>query len=294
MVRMLGKVVEMMSADSSNASHLAILLQELGGRHVKYGVGPLHFSVLETAILRALTKALGGTAEWTEDARKGWAAVLKFIGKAMMAGSGSKKGVGLKIVKDEHAHPVLNNDPHPERCPERGTLRLQVVAPMHRHKNGFGSYPKVGGTSHQHTTDSSGHFHDSFRPSKSGVKYNKLRSGKSQRRTQPARVTQQWDKVIFESCELTSDDDSDHDHVKNGQDDVSMTPSTCDSSVSALSMSAIHASFPDVSMYNAIIDSIERLPDRIEPSRICPSKTGRDAAPRKPWRRHSLKFSPSA
>jgi hypothetical protein len=91
-VTMLGMVIEMMLGDDMES--LANSLQELGARHVDYGVHPAHYGVVETALLRVLEAALGDV--WTLEVRKGWAAVFKFVSKAMMSGAGSQ----LKITKE--------------------------------------------------------------------------------------------------------------------------------------------------------------------------------------------------
>jgi len=91
-VDLLESVVLMMLGDDMTT--LAETLNFLGRRHVDYGVHPAHYISVETALLRTLAGALGD--QWTEETRKGWAAVYKFIGKAMMSGAGSE----LEIVKD--------------------------------------------------------------------------------------------------------------------------------------------------------------------------------------------------
>jgi len=87
---------------------LALDLQALGSRHASYGVKPPHYRLVETALLRTLQGALKD--QWTETLRKGWAAVFRFISKAMMSGSDSR----VEIHKTA--------DPQPK---ER-TMRLQL------------------------------------------------------------------------------------------------------------------------------------------------------------------------
>lgn len=77
----------MMTGDG--LSDLADSLTTLGARHVAYGVLPVHYQVLETALLRTLREIVPDEL-WSETARKGWAAVFKFIGQAMQAGAGSQ------------------------------------------------------------------------------------------------------------------------------------------------------------------------------------------------------------
>ena len=74
---------------------LALALQGLGARHVGYGVQPVHYGVVETALLRTLEFGLGD--HWTPKLRKEWAAVFKFVAKAMMSGSENE----LEIVKEQ-------------------------------------------------------------------------------------------------------------------------------------------------------------------------------------------------
>jgi hemoglobin-like flavoprotein len=76
-------------------SHLALTLRQLGARHIEYGVLPQHYLIVETALLRTLE--IGLKDEWTVELRKGWAAVFKFLSKAMLNGSESE----LLIVKEE-------------------------------------------------------------------------------------------------------------------------------------------------------------------------------------------------
>jgi hypothetical protein len=75
---------------------LALALQGLGARHVTYGVQPAHYGIVETALLRTLAAGLG-EAHWTMELRKDWAAVFKFVAKAMGSGASNE----LTIVKEE-------------------------------------------------------------------------------------------------------------------------------------------------------------------------------------------------
>mmetsp|Transcript_16083 Transcript_16083/g.28099 ORF Transcript_16083/g.28099 Transcript_16083/m.28099 type:complete len:452 (-) Transcript_16083:160-1515(-) len=81
--------------DNDNMNELALALQGLGAKHVDYGVLPQHYMVVETALLRTLQAGLKD--HWTEELRKSWAAVFKFVSKAMMAGSQHE----LEIIKEE-------------------------------------------------------------------------------------------------------------------------------------------------------------------------------------------------
>jgi hypothetical protein len=60
------------------------------------GVHPPHYQVVETALLRTLQAGLGD--QFKEDHRKSWAAIFKFLSKAMVDGSTCE----LKIIKDTH------------------------------------------------------------------------------------------------------------------------------------------------------------------------------------------------
>ena len=80
-----------------NMNDLALTLQQLGARHIEYGVLPQHYRIVETALLRTLE--IGLKDHWTQDLRKGWAAVFKFLAKAMMSGCEHE----LEIIKEERA-----------------------------------------------------------------------------------------------------------------------------------------------------------------------------------------------
>lgn len=107
---MLEKVIVMMLG--SDMETLAESLHALGSRHVEYGVHPAHYLVVETALLRTLGGALGD--HWTEEVRKGWAAVFKFISKAMMSGAGAE----LQIIKDRRRKLERNKS---------ATIRLKII-----------------------------------------------------------------------------------------------------------------------------------------------------------------------
>jgi hypothetical protein len=113
-VTVLGMVIEMMLGDDMES--LANILQDLGARHVDYGVHPAHYGVVETALLRVLEGALGDV--WTLEVRKGWAAVFKFVSKAMMSGAGSQ----LEITKERR------KDLERQKS---ATIRLLVISRSH-------------------------------------------------------------------------------------------------------------------------------------------------------------------
>ena len=97
MIHLIDLVLEKMSSAALHKIELCRLtgsLRDLGRRHIKsYGVSSLHFSVFETAVLRALKRVLGEA--FTTDAHKGWAVLLKFISEAMMIGV--RAGIEPKI-----------------------------------------------------------------------------------------------------------------------------------------------------------------------------------------------------
>lgn len=57
------------------------MLQELGLRHVAYGVESHHYAYVGTALLRTLRHELG--AEFTAEARAAWAAAYQLIASVM-------------------------------------------------------------------------------------------------------------------------------------------------------------------------------------------------------------------
>lgn len=141
-VAMLGAVIGMMVGnddDQVTLNHLAESLSSLGERHVHYGVVASHYGVLETALLRTLEGALTPMGYWTNDVRKGWAAVLRFVAKGMQ--EGAKAGAALEIVFYGWDHPLSlkdststwlnNNSPSLKTATsmrsEDATLRLNVI-----------------------------------------------------------------------------------------------------------------------------------------------------------------------
>ena len=76
---------------------LSETLEELGARHVGYGVLPAHYAILETALLRTLEQGLG---DLTSEVRKSWAAVLKFVAKAMMSGADAEIEISKEAQKE--------------------------------------------------------------------------------------------------------------------------------------------------------------------------------------------------
>jgi hypothetical protein len=76
-------------------SYLALILRQLGARHLEYGVLPQHYLIVETALLRTLEIELKD--QWSVELRKVWVAVFKFLSKAMMNGNENE----LLIIKEE-------------------------------------------------------------------------------------------------------------------------------------------------------------------------------------------------
>ena len=120
---MLGAVLGLMQGGEDGLSDLAENFQSLGKRHVSYGVTQLHYGILETALLRTLQGILPECA-WTEDVRKGWAAVVKFIAKGMQAGATT---YDLAIAKDK-THDRLSG----YRAQSERKLRMEVLRQCHQ------------------------------------------------------------------------------------------------------------------------------------------------------------------
>lgn len=107
---MLESVIQSLAGD--DVSDLGDTLQQLGARHVSYGVHPAHYSVVQTAFLRVLEKGLGD--HWTADVRKGWSAVFNFVSKGMQAGAGAEVEI-IKVRRREYVRQ------------ESATMRLQII-----------------------------------------------------------------------------------------------------------------------------------------------------------------------
>ena len=162
-IGMLGYVVGTMA--NEDVSHLQVVgdaLQQLGARHFSYDVQSAHYLVVQTALLRVLESALGDT--WTPDVRQGWAAVYKFVCKAMQAGEGSE----VEIVRVRRRGGAARK--------ESVTLRLRVLA-------------KSQQGSPQHSIS---RFQDSAREQQ--------RSLKNQAPRIPSR-TNEWDVVQSTACQ---------------------------------------------------------------------------------------------
>lgn len=79
---MLDVVIQMLGPDMVP---MAIALQELGGKHLDYGVSPADYDVVGDALFFTLEKYLG--AKWNPQMEKSWRSVYSFISKAMVTGT---------------------------------------------------------------------------------------------------------------------------------------------------------------------------------------------------------------
>lgn len=64
---------------------LRIALEQLGARHVDYGVKPEHYDIVGTALLDMLASVLG--RDFTPALREAWAALYGTIASVMLAGA---------------------------------------------------------------------------------------------------------------------------------------------------------------------------------------------------------------
>ena len=112
-VHMLESALVMML--KNELGNLALALRSLGARHVEYGVLPQHYGFVETALLRVLEGGLGPD-KWTMKLRKSWAAVFKFIAKAMQSGATSEIN-------------IINEQSNEENLRQFATLRLTLLKP---------------------------------------------------------------------------------------------------------------------------------------------------------------------
>jgi hemoglobin-like flavoprotein len=74
-----------------NQAAIVPLLEELGRRHVGYGVRPEHYRTVGEALLGALAEALKGA--FTPEVRQAWAEAYDLIASAMLAGAARQQGV---------------------------------------------------------------------------------------------------------------------------------------------------------------------------------------------------------
>ncbi|MES2921696.1 MAG: globin domain-containing protein [Verrucomicrobiota bacterium] len=64
---------------------LATVLEELGARHVAYGVKTGHYATVGEALLAMLESVLG--TEWTPETRLAWAGLYQIIAETMLRGA---------------------------------------------------------------------------------------------------------------------------------------------------------------------------------------------------------------
>jgi len=79
-------------------------LQELGIRHIGYGVTPAHYGVVGKALMQTLEAGLGSA--FTRSARVAWSKVWHIVSTTMLeaaAGAGPLTGADIKLVKDSWA-----------------------------------------------------------------------------------------------------------------------------------------------------------------------------------------------
>jgi nitric oxide dioxygenase len=81
-VRMLDAAVNMLGPD---LEPLTEVLEDLGSRHVVYGVLPVHYPIVGQALLATLEAALGDA--WTPTVKAGWIGIYQFISLTMIRGA---------------------------------------------------------------------------------------------------------------------------------------------------------------------------------------------------------------
>lgn len=111
-VTMLEAALVMMIGNDMDS--LATALGDLGYKHIVYGVQPAHYLIVESALMRAL--GLGLKDQWTTSIKKDWAAVFKFIARAMMLGAENRVSIVKATRRDAEQKKVA-------------TLRLKAIAP---------------------------------------------------------------------------------------------------------------------------------------------------------------------
>jgi hemoglobin-like flavoprotein len=65
-----------------DAGRLVPFLQDLGRRHVKYGVTPEHYTVVGSSLLATLEHFSGSA--WSEELRRDWAAAYGLVSQVMV------------------------------------------------------------------------------------------------------------------------------------------------------------------------------------------------------------------
>jgi hemoglobin-like flavoprotein len=71
-----------------DASRLIPSLQDLGRRHVRYGVAPEYYTEVGTSLLATLEHFSGPA--WSEELRQDWAAAYGLISQVMVEAAGSR------------------------------------------------------------------------------------------------------------------------------------------------------------------------------------------------------------
>jgi hemoglobin-like flavoprotein len=72
---------------------LRITLEQLGARHVDYGVQPEHYDIVGTALLEMLASVLG--RDFSATLREAWAGLYGTIASVMLAGAAKQKAGGI-------------------------------------------------------------------------------------------------------------------------------------------------------------------------------------------------------
>jgi hemoglobin-like flavoprotein len=84
-------LMAMITTVVNNLWHIEALipvLQQLGQRHIMYGVQAAHYDVVGAVLLWALRQCMG--AQFTEEVEDAWSAAYTFIATTMLAGAGDK------------------------------------------------------------------------------------------------------------------------------------------------------------------------------------------------------------
>lgn len=76
-----------------NPDKLVPYLQKMGGRHVKYGTEPEHYSWVGQSLLDTFGAVFG--TSWTAEAEESWTAAIEFIAQTMLSGASGKKSQNM-------------------------------------------------------------------------------------------------------------------------------------------------------------------------------------------------------
>ena len=82
------KLIEMLSAALGlleRPAELRVTLEQLGARHVAYGVEPAHYATVGSALLAMLGTVLG--ADFTPEVRAAWTGLYGVVSETMLAGA---------------------------------------------------------------------------------------------------------------------------------------------------------------------------------------------------------------